>query len=271
MNFDWYGASVDAGVDETAGEAVGAFPGSTLERSRARHGFAHGAQVKRDGAVCAEVMWGNLGRPLDDSCYVVGTGCHAIAVAGWLRLWKPVHRVSRVDVAEDYTGEGCWDRLSKVVLDVADEHGIAVEHAGDHHRAIAGRSLYLGGRSSVVREICYEKGIQIGGDRNHVRLELRVRPGSRDAKFKAASMGPTDLYGSSVWSRALAQRLGHPDIAKTSLGTVYREQDTNRAMNWMMKQYAPALLAKCQELGSWANLGNYIGEKIGDDMSREDA
>ena len=264
MNFDWYGASVDAGIDETAGEALGAFPGATLQQGKGRHGFARAVKVERDGSVLAEVLWHNLGRPSDQACYVVGTGQNSPAVAGWLRRWKPLHRVSRVDVAEDYTGEGTWERLSTLCLEVADKHGIDVEHAGDHHRAVKGRTFYLGGRSSVVREVCYEKGKQIGGDPNHVRMELRVRPGSREAKYQAAQLGASELYGAARWSMELAAHLGHPDIVKRSLGTVYREEDDERAMNWLMKQYAPTLRAKRNELGCWAALGDYIGSKIGD-------
>jgi len=170
MNFDWYGASVDAGPDETLAEAVGAFDMASLVHSRPTSGFNRAMTLKRGDTTIATVMWENLGDPTSDSCFVQGTGRHAAPVASWLRKWQPLHRVARADVAEDYTGEGTWDRLSSLCFQVADDHGVKTEHAGDWHRAVAGRSVYLGGRQSVVREICYEKGKQIGGDPNHVTI-----------------------------------------------------------------------------------------------------
>jgi hypothetical protein len=62
----------------------------------------------------------------------------------------------------------------------------------------------------------------------------------------------------------LAAHLGHADIARRSLGTVYRDGDADRAMAWLLRQYSPTLRAKKSELGGWSALGEYIGSKIGD-------
>jgi hypothetical protein len=209
-------------------------------------------------------MWENLGDPDGESCFVQGTGRHAAPVAEWLRGWQPRHRVARADAAEDYSAPGAWDQISTVCLRVADEYRIDVEHAGDHHRAIKGRSFYLGGRTSVARAIVYEKGRQLDGDPDWVRLELRVRPGSRDAKYRASSLTPSELYGCSKWSAGLATRLGQPEVARMSLGTVYREEDVLRSRKFLLRQYGPTLRGLLGECGSWSEVGEWIGKRLGD-------
>ena len=117
----------------------------------------------------------------------------------------------------------------------------------------------------MVREICYEKGKQISGDPDHVRLELRVRPASRDAKFQAAQLSPTELYGASKWSAELSARLGHPDVARLSLGTVYRDDDVLRSRQFLIRQYGPTLRHWKGELGSWSALADEFARQLPDD------
>jgi hypothetical protein len=257
VNFDWYGASLDTDAAETAGEALGAFSGHSWYPTRGRHGFNRGMELRLGDTRVAELLWENMGTG-KDGCFIQGTGRHASPVAEWVRSWQPDHRVARVDVAEDFTGEGTWDRLSGIALEVADLHGVEVEHAGDHHRAIKGRTFYLGGRKSVARECVYEKGKQLGGDPNWVRMELRVRPGSRVAKHQAASLSPRQLYGCAQWSSDLAARLGHTDIERLSLGTVYRDEDKIRARRFLVSQYGNTMRAWVGELGSWAAFGEEV-------------
>jgi hypothetical protein len=262
MNFDWYGASVDAGPDETLAEALGAFDMASPVLMRPTSGFNRAMAIKRGDTTLATVMWENLGDPGSDSCFVQGTGRHASPVAAWLREWQPKHRVARADVAEDYTGEGTWDRLSKLCFKVADDHGVKTEHAGDWHTGVAGRSVYLGGRQSVAREICYEKGKQIGGDPNHVRMELRVRPATRAAKYQASQATPVELYGAARWSQDLCVRLGQPEVARLSLGTVYRDEDVQRARRSLLRQYGAVLQGLETECGSWTAVGAWIGAEL---------
>jgi hypothetical protein len=264
MNFDWYGASLDRPIDETAGEALQAFDMASWYPSKGRHGFNRGMELRRGDTRIAEALWENLGSQSDHGCFVQATGRHAAPVAHWLRQWDPAHRLARGDVAEDYTGPHMWERLSGLCLDVADIFDVKVEHAGDHHRAIDGRSIYLGGRTSVVRAICYEKGKQIAGDPNHVRVELRVRPATRTAKFQAARLAPAEFYGCSQWSASLASRLGHPEVARLSLGTVYRDEDVVRARNALLNQYGHTLRAWKGELGSWSALAATLAERLPD-------
>jgi hypothetical protein len=260
MNFDWYGASVAAGPDQVLGEIVGAFDSAKIERTRGMHGYMQGALVKRDETVVATVYWEGRGFGAG-GCYVQGTGRHAAPVATFLRGLDVPHRVSRADAAEDYTGAGTWERLSSTLLSVADKHGVKVEHAGDWHRGVDGRSIYLGGRQAVARAIGYEKGKQLGTDPDHVRIELRVRP-QGDGKSLASKASPAELYGTSRWSTDLSTRLGGSDIARLSLGTVYREEDIERSRRALLKQYGATLRGLESDCGNWGLVGVWIGQQL---------
>jgi hypothetical protein len=262
MNFDWYGASVDAGPDETLAEAVRAFDMASLDSIRATTGFNRAMALKRGDTTLATIMWENLGDPTSDACFVQGTGRHAAPVAQWLRTWQPMHRVARADVAEDYRGDGTWEQLSGLMFKVADEYHVKTEHAGDWHRGEDGRSVYVGGRQSVVRAIGYEKGKQLGSDPTHVRVELRVRPGSRDSKYKASQLLPSQFYGASRWSAALATALGNPEVQRLSLGTVYRDEDVDRSRRALLRQYGTILCGISAECGGWSAAGEWIGAQL---------
>lgn len=265
MNLDWYQGSVDADAAETAGEALRAFEMASVYPSVPRNGYNRAAELRRGDTVILKLLWENLGAPSDASCHVIASGRHAAPVATWLRSWQVPHRVSRVDVAEDYSGPRMWDCLSNVSLQVADKHNVKVEHAGDHHRAIEGRTLYLGGRHSAIRACVYEKGLQPehrGTDPDWVRVELRVRPASRVAKAEASKLSPVELYGGSRWSAELGARLAQPEVTCHSLGTVYRDADEARSRNFLLRQYG-AILTKWQgELGGWSELGAEIGRRL---------
>lgn len=264
MNFDWYAGMVDAAPEEAAGEMLSALDGALFEPCRPLGGyrFDQAGRVRRDGETLATVMWDGPGTRDQASCFVQATGRQAAPVASFLRGWMPSHRVSRADVAEDYCGPGAWDRLSTVSLAIADRHDVRVEHMGDWHRGEQGRSIYLGGRMSVVREVVYEKGKQLGGDPDHVRVELRVKPGTRDGKIEAARLQPAEFYGAAVWSADLARELQQPEVARISLGTVYREPDVARARAALLKQYGRTLLGLEAECGSWGAVGEWIGERL---------
>jgi hypothetical protein len=262
VKFDWYGASVEADADEVLGTMSEAFDMASFEPCRSLYGYNRAQCLKRGDSVLATVMWEGRGDAATTGCFVQGTGRHAAPVASFLRGWEGVaHSVARADVAEDYAGEGAWDRLSKTCLEVADKHAVKVEHAGDWHRGLDGRSIYLGGRQSVAREICYEKGKQIGGDPDHVRMELRVRPHG-PGKSLAAKATPLELYGSARWSLDLCGRLGHPEVQRLSLGTVYRDDDIARARRALLRQYGPTLIGLRDELGTWTAAGDWIGSQL---------
>src|SRR5260370_13681715 len=119
MNFDWYGATVEAGPDELLGEITRAFDLVSPEPTRGMWGFERAVSIKRGDRVLATVMWEGHDSSGTAGCYVQGTGREAVPIADFLRRRSFVHRVSRVEVARDYTAAGTAGRLSKTKLAAA--------------------------------------------------------------------------------------------------------------------------------------------------------
>ncbi len=259
MNWDWYSATIKQWPDEVLPVLVGGFDLASLQPCRGVHSYARGAEVRRGDRVFCRAYWGGVNG--QESVHVQSSGADAPGVVDLLRRNFPEHRVSRADAREDYIAPGAWELLTAAALAVADEHGVKVEHAGDHHRAQDGRSLYFGGREALARVIVYEKGKQLGLDPHWVRLEVRVRPKGA-GKSVLASAQPAQLMGASTWTKSLAARIGAPEIGRLQVRDPFQPSDEDRAIQWMLKQYGEAIEGLAVKLGSYAALGNYLGEQI---------
>ena len=264
MRFDWYAATVTAPHEEVLGEACEAFELAGVEMIRPRHGYRYAAAVTRGDRRLAEVLWG--GNP---GCHVIGTGEDAPAVSELLRERWPVHRVTRVDVAEDYAAPGVWDELVSVVLELADRHELKVRHVGDFHRQEDGRTVYVGAPSSVGRVRVYEKGLQVGGDPDWVRVELVARPSRREARVAMAALSPPACWGVTSWCAELAEELGAEAVARFKAGTVYQPGNVERARAALLHQYGKTLTGWADEAGGWSQLGEVIGNMLANAVTRE--
>jgi hypothetical protein len=167
-----------------------------------------------------------------------------------------------MDVAEDFDGPGTWDRLAKMTLALADEKRLKINQAGDWHRKIDGRTLYIGAPSSAVRVRVYEKGIQLRGEAidgaphistDLVRFEVQVRPEGA-ARQHAATCAPGAAYGYADWTRELARRVFELDVERVRIKQ-RRDSDNERALEFMALQYGAHMQKRADELGGWGNLG----------------
>lgn len=258
MNWDWYSATLKNGPDEVLPVLLSGFDLSSLEPCRGVHSYARGVQVKRGDRVFCRAYWGGVN---GEHVHVQSSGADSPGVVDLLRSNFPEHRVSRADAREDYSAPGAWELLTSAALAVADEHEVKVEHAGDHHRAKDGRSFYFGGREALVRVVVYEKGKQLGMDPHWVRLEVRVRPKGA-GKAALATAQPSQLMGASMWTTSLANRIGVPEIERLQVRDPFQPSDEDRAIHWMLRQYGEAIEGLAVKLGSYAALGNYLGEQL---------
>lgn len=262
MRFDWYQATIlDNSVAlsplETVNSRVASELGSVdLEVNGGRWGYASEAVWRgADGEVVARMMYGG-NQPWPNAW---ASGSASPAFADLLRAsWN--HRVSRVDSAIDWDGEGAWDRLCAIALELADERRLAVSQAGDWHRCEAGRTLYVGSRSSRVYMRLYEKGIQLGGSPNWVRAELQVRP-MRDTRYRVAGMSAEDVWGLSVWSVEMLRRLTGAEVERVVMKTGGAGDDA-RALETIKHQYGGVLGRLRARLGSDEAVGRYLMQAI---------
>lgn len=252
-SFDWYQATL---TDQDHGEIMASLRShydlSDIKRGRTLYGYQEAVELVRGEHKIASLMWGLQGSP---DPHIQFTGNDAIEGARLCRKLWPNHRVSRVDSAIDWYGEGAWDELSLLALEVAVKHGVQVQHVGDFLNGVKGRTLYIGSKSSPVFVCLYEKGKQPGmelmGEPHWVRLEVRVRPKSR-AKAQCATITPPEVFGCALWTQELFQRLTGASIARHRVGTQHAPTDDDRAFAALVHQYGPLILRLCAAKGSKA-------------------
>jgi hypothetical protein len=269
--FDWYQATVPAPVPDVLAALPSLADSPAWERMRkAPHGYGFGQTLNDSQGPVLRVWWGGS----HEHPHVVASGERTPAVADLLRGEWPQHRVSRVDVCEDYSEPGAYDRLQGIALGVAQEHGVTVGTAGDHLLTKQGRTLYLGAPTSHTRLRVYDKAAELRSKFQAqperlaelpdelARFEVQVRPQHTLAKIAAAQADPVSLMGSSAWMRKLMQLVAGLDLEPFQAGKVWRQSDDDRAYAALLAQYGGVLRRVCADLGSWDCVGRQIGEDL---------
>jgi DNA relaxase NicK len=262
VRVDWYAATVRDDPESVLATLSGDL-GAEVVEGRALHGYETGWDLKAGGSVVARMLCG--GRNGAPHVWASGddTGALVSAVRG---RWPRLHRVSRMDAAEDFDGEGTWDRLYRVSLALADERGLKIDQAGDWHREVAGRTFYIGGRKSAVFARLYEKGKQLRGlaldggadiSADLVRLEVQVRP-EGPARDRAAFGEPEEAFGYADWTRELGRQVLGLDVDRVHIRE-RRESDDERAIAWLVRQYGEHLERLAERCGGWASVGDELG------------
>jgi hypothetical protein len=230
---------------------------------KAPHGYAFGQSLEDDAGPLLRVWWGGS----HELPHVVASGEASPRVADLLRAEWRDHRVTRVDVCEDYSEPGAYDRLQDLALSVAKEDRIKVNTAGDHLLTKEGRTVYLGAPTSHTRLRVYDKAAQLRGQfvaqperlasipAELARFEVQVRPQTPVAKRLAAQCSPIELMGSSAWMRKLMLKVSGLELAPFQAGQVWRQADDDRAYAALLAQYGGLLRRIAGDLGSWECLG----------------
>ncbi len=255
QKFDWYQASVPVSAEAVMQMLLASMPEGTIAHdSKGMHSFKR----RRDfmipgGEVIATVMHGGV----NPHPNIKGSGDWAPALSGVVRhLWAE-HRVSRLDVAVDFRGEGVFDACVSSMSDVGRKHRLKGKKILPDDLD-EGSTYYLGSEQAALRVRCYEKGKQLfkmTGDPvwrqlfDWTRLELQVRP-EKGFKSVAAAMPPEAFWGCSQWTRelaasVLASRPQPVEMKPAKLG------DHERAMRYLVQQYGPTIMRQVGRLGTW--------------------
>jgi hypothetical protein len=136
---------------------------------------------------------------------------HAPAASRVIRTMWPKHKVTRLDVAIDYTGDGVFDHLHAIANQVAEENKIKTGLMMQPDLLDKGRTYRLGSTTSPVMVRLYEKGLHeiskgYPADSHWTRLELQVRP-QKVAKQQFASVTPHEAWGASRWTAKLIKAI----------------------------------------------------------------
>ncbi len=263
MIFDWYQAGVEHRPEIVLGTLETHFEQADIEPDKPANGYEQAAKVTRGHAVLARVQWGgNTGQRVQ----VKATGADAPSLADLCRTtWAQDHVIQRVDVAEDYDEPEGFHILTSTALNLADRYNLNTNYQGDWHRGQS-RTLYVGSRQSPVMLRIYEKGHQLrqdGIDRNAsldlARVEYEFKPKREKARRLYAFIEPHEMIGGSQWTRDLAACIHGLNLEPiTGLGTIKRASDRDRALAFMVKQYAKPLESLRDGLGSDAAVGERL-------------
>lgn len=263
MRFDFYGSTIRDTPDAVISSLADRL-GASVTTGHGLNGFDHTNELRIGREVVGRVLHGGV----NPYPHAFASGEHTDAFVPIVReLWPLMHTVSRADVAEDFDQGDAWDLLLRECLAMAESKSLAIDQQGDWVRGEAGRTFYVGARSSPSRVRLYEKGKQMRGlvatpaeaekvSLGWVRLELQVRP-VKEGKWAASTAAPEELWGYSGWTKALAVRCLEMDVDRYS--NPWRVGSTDAlAWGYLLRQYGPLMLREEQRLGSWEAFGEKL-------------
>lgn len=158
-----------------------------------------------------------VGSSQDGLLYVEGKGATSPRLVEAIRVHHPGHSVPRVDVAEDYAGEGLFERLQALVRankGVKTKGGyVALPDDADE-----GKTWCAGVRGGVGYVRVYEPGKmkERAGQfaRDAVRVEGEFRPHYARDKLAVAAMSPAQVWGLASWTHRVGQALTQCDLPR---------------------------------------------------------
>ena len=275
--FDWYAATIDEGDSEKIARHLGHSLGIEVQPCKPVKPWGRAHALVVDGEVVARVFGYGIARDSDRStprlsvpnveaaspspiaavsshsdapdvgaglCQVVVTSTHCDRLVPVVRRLWPAHRVARADAAYDFALQ--FAELDRKALTFALDQGITWRLVTD---SAGGATRYLGATSSEVMLRVYDKRAEVlsrtpelvdGVPDLWTRVEVQVRPGKSDQKWRLGVATPEEAFGFSRWSALFAAM--HLDLEPITEAThVRRPDDVTRHFWYLGSQYAPAL------------------------------
>lgn len=197
-------------------------------------------------------------------------------VAELLREFFPHHSPSRIDSAYDLRGADVFEQLHRIAQ-ATQARGIRLDYAGAApEHPDRGTTIYLGSRKSQAFVRIYQKGLKHAEEmglapdeipdelRHWVRVELELKPDKKRAKEASKSLSPEQVWGASPWLRRFAKEALSIDAERVRMHEK-RETNRERALRYCLSQYGPHLMEQARSLGSWSELGRWIGSRLTED------
>jgi hypothetical protein len=269
-SFDWYQATVHAPLDDVLEGLLGLSDAPRLVHGKGAHGYGHATVVHGSDGAIGKVWHGGT----HEHPHVVLSGDGTQAGVEMIRASFPDHFPSRVDAREDFGDAGAFDRILPVMLSVAEAQRVKVGCAGDWALTMEARTLYLGSPSSATRQRLYDKAAELRAKfaadpvrlatvpQHLARLEAQVRPQTREARQRFATIEPTAVMGSSRWLREVWRGVSGLELEPVQVGKVWRQSDDDRAYCSFLRQYGGLLKRIAEDLGGWDCVGLQIGHDL---------
>ena len=262
--FDYYTASIPAKPQRVIDTLLANYDLCDLEPTAPHNGYERAHAITRGSHVLATIQYGgNTG--LNVQAYA--SGSDSPEFANIIRDQFKDHGLVRADVAQDYNEPGAWESLSNLMLETADKYHLKVEHQGDFHREIHGRTLKIGSRSSVAYTRLYEKGKE--SKQFHlsdwVRCETEFKPQRVPARYAYAHATPREILEATKWTRYFDSILHAPTstLRIAPAGSLRTPTDEERTITHLFKQYGPLFARKLEQFGGdYSALGLWIAQNL---------
>lgn len=268
--FDWYAASINADVKGIIAYWKLAFPLDTLEPAKPRNGYSHSdVFVNPQGQTTLSLLYG--GKSQGSKVFCVASGDKSERFANWVRSAYPNHELVRADIAIDFNMPEAWVTLYALGYSYATIHKLVEHYQGQSQSALvdspeaAGRTLYLGSRSSVAMIRIYEKGKKDNPSLpDWVRVELEFKPKKEEARLAYAKASKLEIISGVKWVKAFFSSLGTSEATRPcSPGTVRALTDHEKTINHLRTQYKNTLSTQLELLGgSYELLGLFLVSEV---------
>lgn len=205
--FDWYQATIPEDASSVASTLRDRLDGCIDIRTsdKGGNGYLNSMTfLDRRGGELGRMMTGGNAHP-----NFRATSHRSPEAARVIREIWPVHRVTRLDVALDYTGHGAFDTLHRIAHEVAERNRLKSGLMMQPDLLDRGRTYRIGSPASPVMVRLYEKGLHEGTmgrveDPDWTRLEIQVRP-QKAAKSTFATVSPIEAWGATRWTSQLIE------------------------------------------------------------------
>jgi len=242
--FDWYQATIPEDASSVTSTLRDRLDGCTDIRTIEKGGNGYlGSTVflDRRGDELARMMWGGNAHP-----NVRATSHRSPAAARVIRQCWPKHRVTRMDVALDYTGPGVFDHLQGIARAVVDRNRLKSGLMFQPDLLERGRTYRIGSPTSPVLVRLYEKGLHESTrhrseDPDWTRLELQVRP-QKAAKATFASVEPMAAWGATRWTSQLIEAIAGDEPERLCVDP-RKESEWERTQAALIQQYGRHAIA----------------------------
>lgn len=288
MRFDYYAATIQDDPEKVLAKlAKLGHAHDRCDRLAATYHYQTGISVhNRHSGLACRVFFDRGKSP-----YAFASSDATEAFSGLLRAeWPDRHLVTRFDPCQDFYDVAARRKVSKFIRSFAKARDIRLRQIVNPIHPTAGNTTYLGGDKSPFRLRAYDKGweqfakvhAELGRKRIEVdakeitfktpegvevhpdqwiRVELVARPQDAEARRVAASCTPEEAWGLTAWTHEFAHRLFSLDLERVFFRGRKISTD-DKALQWMLTQYAGPLGRLAESLEGWDNAGLELGRRL---------
>lgn len=268
--FDWYQATVkDVDIGSFL-DSCSKFYECDVVSTKPDTPYEMGYHLVRGEVKFLKVSHGGV----NEGIFAKASGHNAPIFSEFLRSKYPNHSVSRADSAIDFDDPEAFNLLKTQAEYIAGKYRIKYNTLGDWRSdgvRQGGRTIQLGSRKSPVFIRIYEKGHEqleklndTSASLNWVRVELELKPGTKDSKIFLSHMPPREIFSVNDWVKELTLTMGDHDIIPIKFGTAHKKSDLHRSYSHMVKQYGQTIekIVNDSLNGDWSLLSEYIQTSI---------